>query len=67
MVSVRMRSRVAWMQVTIVATVLGTVACISSLIFLVIVMEARHDDFMAKVRQSLGVSKLLSVLMFGAA
>lgn len=31
------------------ATVLGSVACLSSLIFLVVVMQARNNDFIAKV------------------
>ena len=37
-------------QVTVIATVLGLVACLSLLIFLVVLCEARNSDFLAKVR-----------------
>ena len=37
---------------TIVSFVLGWVACLSSLVLLVICMEAKDDDFIARVRSA---------------
>ena len=37
-------------QVTVVSFVLGLVACVSSLILLVLCMHSRGDDFLARVR-----------------
>lgn len=36
-------------QITLIAVVLGLVACLSSLIFLVIVMQGRNGNFISKV------------------
>ena len=57
-----MMASVCWSrpQVTLVSFVLGWVACLSSLVLLVLCMQARGDDFLAKVCTGL----LLLLLLF---
>jgi hypothetical protein len=50
-------------QVTVVSFVLGLVACLSSLILLVLCMEARGDSFIAKVRRGAVARPLCRVVV----